>query len=87
VADQNVVPLSQYLGSTLNRKVVSLAVPVTIAVETTVHSVPQAQKALDILGATTSFGLRLLDKAPNDEVALQALQRLFDAAAALIAAA
>lgn len=87
MAEQNVVPLAQYLSPTLNRKVVSLAVPVTIAVATTVTSVSQAQKALDILGATTAFGLRLLDKAPNDEVALQALQRLFDAAATLIAAA
>lgn len=87
MADQNVVPLSQYLSPTLDRKVVSLAVPVTIAVETTVYSVSQAQKALDILEATTAFGIRLLDKAPNDEVALQALQRLFQAAATLIAAA
>jgi hypothetical protein len=87
VANQNVVPLSQYLSSTSVKKVVSLAVPVTIAVETTVHSVPQAQKALDVLGSTTAFGLRLLENAPNDEVALQALQRLFQAAATLIAAA
>ena len=86
MADQNVVNLAQYLSSTSVIGAV-MAAPVTLAIEATVDSAPKAQQALEQLQVTASLGLKILERAPSEDAALQALGKLFQAAAVLLGAA
>lgn len=64
-----------------------MAAPVTLSIEATVDSAPKAQQALEQLQVTAALGMKILERAPSEDVALQALGKLFKAAAILLGAA